>query len=38
MNEVSVFDCLVYYFIDYLEAVIENGEITGFVYRSNPIE
>ena len=38
MNEVSIFDCLLLYFIDYLETVIENGTITGYVYRTNPLE
>ena len=38
MKEVTVYDCLVYYFIDYLEAVLENGDITGFVYCECPLQ
>lgn len=38
MQQVSVFDCLLYYFIDYMETIIENGKITGFVYRSKPLD
>lgn len=38
MNQITVFECLLYYFIDYIETVIENGEITGFVYRSKPLD
>lgn len=38
MREVLMVDCLVYYFMDYLEVVIENGKITGFLYRENPLE
>lgn len=33
MNKVTVLDCLVLYYMDYLEVVIENGLITGFLYR-----
>ena len=38
MKEVTVFDCLAYYFLDYLEVVVENGNVTGFVYREFPLE
>jgi len=38
MKEVTVFDCLVYYFIDYLEVIVENGRVTGFKYRDLPLE
>ena len=37
MSEVSIGDCLIYYFFDYLEAIIENGKLTGFVYRERPL-